>query len=852
MLMTALAQLKTNYRRLIAITLALGISVAFIQGTMMFTNTMNSVVTQSIAQDVSKADLVVKPVEKTNDNNYIPLISESNLEKVKNTANVKDVGEKFSGIYGNFSGTNIPVTINETPPADLNPHNIIEGSLPEGQNEITLDQATANARKIKIDDVIDLDVIVAGQSTDQSQQGDASGDNPNSANGSRTETFHPQVVGITQSTQNTMGAAAAVFASDDLIEKWAPQSSNSQVSLSLLTVKADDPAHTTDLKEQLTHEVGSDVTVMTQKEYVDDQLNALSSGSAGIIGFIWLFIVVAIAVAAMVIANTFTVLLAQRTRELALLRCLGAQSKQLKRSVLLEAGIVGLVASLGGTILSYLAFKGIVAYAVLTNIMPAGVEASLKPNQALLACTIGIGLAMAASYMPAKKATQLAPIEALHPLQEATITNKQGKVKVKVGVLLFILGGAGLVFGAIQHEPTLAIFTGILSFLGLLLVSGLVIPALLGSLSKIISDNKVTAKLAALNTVRNPRRTASAATALLIGVSLVSSIMAGAATAKATMSAEIDKTCSIDLMIKQPANNESFDDAALDKASKISGVDQVVRGSRIPLQLDGESVDVFVSAPEDYAKATRDPGVKPIEGSLVVPQASTLKDTVNIQGPDGNITIPVVKEDITRQNPVKLILTPEDAAKVDQNAAENVLIFKTKDGLDSKQVQDVQNSAVEEFNLTPDDTAGGLSMRFTVNTMINSLMAVLIGLLAFAVVIAMIGIANTASLSVLERTRESSLLRALGLTKTQLRTMLGIESLLIASISAVVAITAGSTLGVLGATAILGKVWSVTIALPWLQLILLLFISAAAGIIATIVPSKKAAKLSPVEGLAEQ
>ncbi|MDN5825445.1 MAG: ABC transporter permease, partial [Micrococcaceae bacterium] len=188
----------------------------------------------------------------------------------------------------------------------------------------------------------------------------------------------------------------------------------------------------------------------------------------------------------------------------------------------------------------------------------------------------------------------------------------------------------------------------------------------------------------------------------------------------------------------------------------------------------------------------------------------------------------------------------------DQVGAYPLLWLKAASGLSSDQLQELSSTLAAELHVQDYQVAGGALERSLFNQVIDTLLLVVSGLLAVAVFIALIGVANTLSLSVLERTRESALLRALGLTRGQLRSMLALEAVLIAGVAAALGIVLGTAYGALGAQSALGAFTDVTLSLPSAQLALVLGVSVAAALAASVLPSRRAALLSPVEGLATE
>ncbi|MER2137414.1 MAG: ABC transporter permease, partial [Arthrobacter sp.] len=244
----------------------------------------------------------------------------------------------------------------------------------------------------------------------------------------------------------------------------------------------------------------------------------------------------------------------------------------------------------------------------------------------------------------------------------------------------------------------------------------------------------------------------------------------------------------------------------------------------------------------------------PGEGTIVMPQGTEAK-TLTVQGAAGDLELNVVTSEsyffpaLVSAETMQALggLTPEET--VGPYAPQPVLWLAVADGLGSGEIIDLQAALAGALNIEDYQITGAAIERAAFEQVIDVLLMVVTGLLGVAVVIALVGVANTLSLSVLERTRESSLLRALGLTKGQLRGMLALEAVLIAGVSALIGLGLGAVYGWLGAQSALGAFADVTPALPWLQLGGVLAVALVAGLGASLLPARRAARLSPVAGL---
>ncbi|RIQ15812.1 ABC transporter permease [Jiangella rhizosphaerae] len=468
---------------------------------------------------------------------------------------------------------------------------------------------------------------------------------------------------------------------------------------------------------------------------------------------------VSLIVAAFVIANTFRILVAQRTRELALLRTVGATRRQVLRGVLAESVAVGLAGSLAGVGI------GAVTAVVAGSLLGASLVLTVTGTTVAWSIVIGVLMTVGSALLPARVATRVSPLAALQAVPDGADSRTAGRTRIVLGLLAMVTGALVLVAGAAAGTSgggaglILVVFGAAVCFLGLLILGPKVVPPLvrvLGAVAARVSGaSRSTAELATGNAVRNQRRVAATTAALLIGVTTVAGFLTVVESARDSVRVVVDGRVPADFAVRTAA------------AAPI---------------------------PDDVARAIEE---LPEIGSVVVDE----DDLLAVNAADG----------------------------VDSGDARAAIVAATDDHPELS----VQSFAQRRADFEQD-----------LNEAVNLVLAIL----ALALVIAFIGIANTLSLSVHERTREIGLLRALGLTRRQTRLMLGVEAALIGAVAAVV----GSVAGALFAWAAVVSVEELEFVVPWGLLALSGVVATLLGVLASIAPGQRAARTSPVVALAAE
>ncbi|MCB7137155.1 FtsX-like permease family protein [Cellulosimicrobium marinum] len=842
MLRLTLAQMRRSTGRLAAAGVAVLIGTAFVAATLLAGGVLTRSTNDAIAARFADADLVVG-----GERSYTPLEVDDlaaldgvdAVEPVRSTSVALEVGRRT--VYQMAVPT----------PSDprFDPLDVVEGALPSAAGQVALPQDVAERLGVGVgDDVTNLRYVWSSDEDVEPQE--------------LRDTL--TVVGITDDPYGAfaqMGGAAVVAPQD--AEAWALEAGEDR-SVAAVMVALADGADLEGVRAAVLDSAGEGGLVRTPDEYAQDLAAAHTGGEQVFTYVILAFAAVALVVAALVIANTFQVLVAQRTRTLALLRAVGANRGQLARSVLTEATILGLLSSLAGLLVG----TGLVQLALTVGRgadlgVPLPATVSLTPAVVLAPLVVGTLVTVVASLAPARAATRVSPLEALRPADAPRVGTGAGRVRLVAAVLLTVVGFAllagGVVLGA-NGAPDVGLLAGVVggtvSFVGILVGAVFWLPAVVALVGRLLARTGPTARLAAANTLRNPRRTTATSTALLIGVTLVAMMSTGAASARTSLGAALDDQYPVDVVVLGSGVDGTVASSTTDLVEGVDGVARVAPTSEVYATLpDGSSPPITAVDPAEAAAVVRSSATLGVEGAfgpgtLVAPQ-----DQLDVWGlSDGATTTLTTDAGTTLDVEVVggasgvFLLTAADARTLDPDAATTGLWVSVDDPSDAEVVAGIQD-AVSEAD-APVEVVGAVVERAAMQSVVDTMLAVVVGLLAVAVVIALIGVANTLSLSVIERRRESATLRAIGLSRRRLRWMLAVEGMLIAGVGALLGVALGVVYGWAGAATALSLMGDVAFAVPWRDVAVVLVVALGAGLLASVVPGRAAARTSPVAALA--
>jgi putative ABC transport system permease protein len=578
--------------------------------------------------------------------------------------------------------------------------------------------------------------------------------------------------------------------------------------------------------------------------------------------FLLVFAGVALTVGAFLIVNTFSILVAQRSRELALLRAIGASRRQVAGSVLLEAGVVGLAGSAVGVGLGVLLAIGIKAVFGRVGLDLTASDLVLRPRTVVVALAVGVLVTVVAAYLPARRAGRVPPVAAMR--DDAVLAEGGMRWRLVVGGVLLTAGVVGMAGGLAgwSSEPTYVLGAGIF---GVLVGTALVSPAagrpVLGALGWGYRRSfGAVGRMAEQNARRNPRRTGATASALMIGVSLVTMMSVLGASAKAS----IDKALADDVVADYVVSSvvgQGFSATIADDIEQVPGVADVlrVRGTRVEVDGDREFASGIdpqavagVATPAVVAGSLDDLGADGIALSTgyATDHGLTLGSQVTVGFAGDEVPATVVATYDTGavlQTDVTMSLAGFEALGVPPT--DRTVFVTAAPGADRTALRQALDGIVADLpTVTVGDQAEFAAKQ---RQPIDQVLFIVYALLGLAVVIAVLGIVNTLALSVVERVREIGLLRAVGLSRRQLRTMLRLESVAIAVLGAVLGIGLGLVFAVALQRSLVDDGIDV-LAVPWGQLVLFVAVAALVGVLAALWPGRRAARLDVLRAIATE
>ena len=871
------ANVKTHARRYIATGLAVIISMMFVAASLVVSGGITGLLTRSItdqftgaAAEISATAASVSTEESsegsdsTSDDIHKLAQSIASVPGVSSTAVQMETWNEIKA--NNHTVARALQAINPQP--FFQPH-IAEGRLPK-DGEILLDENSAKTLAVKIGDSVSLEVFSSSEGSSEESSDDSTGNAAQSgadATSSAFTTLHLTVSGLSQA--GIMSIPSAYVTPHTATDMGA-------VPTTLLVASSDtdtSPQAQDRLVAKLQQQLGpnSNFEVQAVHTSIENQLEEIKAGSAVMTALLLIFPVIALVVAAIVVHTTFQVVLEQRRRELALLRALGATSKQVRSILMRETFTVGFVSSLIGVILG--AVLGV--FAVYTGGMATSwrqaVE-TLSPVTLLLALAVGTVITVLVGLRPALGMSRQRPLVALSPInQTAPAARKRHTVRLVIGLVGLALCLALIAWSLstrssdTSSSTTLWIFmacffAGMAGLVFAILAASVLLPHLTNLAGRALG-NKPVARMARENTRRNPDRTAATGTGIIIGVTLIVLMMTGGLSSKATLVDYLNEARPIDLVITAPSHPSELGGTFQDKLRAVDGVEAVTaaRGTTVQVKTGQDGIDHILtsvievpdlsSVARNQKRLTPPPPAGSIQVGETLNQPDSLPQTMEVCGTASCQTLNVITAPIDSSVGLVAPQTLEQLAG-DQTSAMPItqVYVRLSDTATVDNVLDAIQHLGEDLSVT-----GGAQERATYLKAINAILGATVGLLAVSVLVALVGLANTLSLSVAERTRENGLLRALGLSKRQMQNMLRLEATLIALVAALVGTIFGVALGWLGMEALpFDGGMTRIIVIPWWQIGAVVVIAIIAALVSSWLPGRRAARTSPVEALATE
>ncbi|AWH93217.1 ABC transporter permease [Dietzia lutea] len=840
MLRVSLRNIAAHKLRLVLSVLAVVLGTAFVTGSLVFTSTLKSTFDGLLEQGTADLSAMIEPEDPRGAG--VPF---EVAERVLELPGVEAATPGVSGTVVLFNADGTPYQSGGAPSEGLawvDPEHsvgdsswIVDGRAPAGDDEVVLPTTVLESAGLAIGDT--AQVYTTGQGM-----------------------LDVRIVGSYASDTDIGGYVGVGFSEDRARALFTDGENASDVS-----VRAEPGVSQEQVRDTIAAEF-PDYTVSTGDEVRERLSQQLSTLLDFVNYFFVAFGLIALLVGTFIIYNTFSMLVAQRLRELALLRAIGASRGQLTRSVMAEAAVTGLVGSAIGVVAGFgLAQLIFLVLEALDLGIPSG-ALSLTPMSVITPLVLGFVVTVFSAWAPARRAGRVAPVQGMRV--GSVSTEAGGAWRTYVGVLAVVSGLALALIGT-WHDTTRdgAITVGV-GAAALIVGSFLVMPALAkpiaGGIGRVIgAPFGAVGKLAATNAGRNTRRTAATAFALTLGLTLVAAFGTLGATTKESVSGVIDQDINSELVIQGVASQgppTPLPGGIQDRVASVEEVGDVAWLAFSFAQVAGEPQALAAAGGplEEMIDATMvDGSLVPGPDSLVVSRTVardrgwTVGASVPLVGPDGGestLRVTGVYEDSQILGPFYTGMDVYERLVPENLRSTFIMLASAADGVGADEVltavtdelTDIPIAMVQSKQQYIDAQTGG----------IDQLLSIIYALLGLALVIAVLGIVNTLALSVIERRTEIGMLRAVGMQRSQIRRTINLESTQIAVFGALIGAAVGVYLGWAFVTVLADSGLTET-TIPWGSIGIVLLSSAVVGVLASLWPAHRAAQTGPLEAIAD-
>lgn len=854
-LKTSLRNFLAHKGRMALSAIAVLLSVAFVSGTLVFTDTMNTTFDKLFASTASDVTLSPKDAavdDETPQTGRPETLPASLVEQVRKAEGVKaaqgsvislsvTVVDSRDNNVGPTSGA--PTIAVNWSSNELRSVDVASGHEPRGPTEVMVDAGTAEKHKLKIGDELRT-IAVTGD-------------------------FKAKISGIVEFKVTNPGATVVYFdtatAQRELLGK--------EGLFTQITADAAPGVSDEKLKSSIAAAVGGGYTLQTAAEVADagredvagflDVMKYAMLGFAGIAFLVGIFLIV----------NTFSMLVAQRTREIGLMRAIGSSRKQVNRSVLVEAVLLGVVGSIAGVAAGVGLAIGLMELMSSMGMELSTDDLTVKWTTPAVGLLLGIVVTVLAAYIPARRAGKVSPMAALRDAGTPA-DGKAGLVRGGLGLLL-TLGGAAALWTATQAEKASAgsLWLGlgiVLSLLGFIVVG----PLLAGGVVRVLGAIVLrifgpVGRMAERNALRNPRRTGATGAALMIGLALVACLSVVGSSMVASATEELDRSVGADFIIQssngQPVMPQA--QAAVEKTPGLRHVTEYIWVEATVTDPRGKPVEKgLVAAEPTYAQDLRRDTVAgelsaaygtnamSVGSDYATEHGVKVGDELTVAfkgGAKAKLKVAAITSDENNVDKGVMYTNVATAARYlsAEKLPKSMIMFATaeegkekeayaalKDSLAAYPQYKVQNQADYKQDL---------------KDQVGQLLNIVYGLLALAIIVAVLGVVNTLALSVVERTREIGLMRAIGLSRRQLRRMIRLESVVIALFGALLGLALGMGWGT-AAQKLLALEGLGVLEIPWPTILTVFIGSAFVGLFAALVPAFRAGRMNVLNAIATE
>jgi putative ABC transport system permease protein len=841
---TTLKNLAARKLRLLTTSVAVMLGVAFMAGTLVLTDTLDKTLGETVAGANAGTDVSVRG-ELQFDNQLmgdqrarLDTALVDTIRRVDGVAAAEGHIESYAQLVGKDGepmgdpAMGAPVLGGAWLADDgLNPFHLVGGTAPSQDHQVVIDEASADDGGFAVGDQVTVLTEAGARSVEVA--GIATLDDGVSLGGAQVTMFSP--------------AAAQAFLTEP-------------GKVDAVRVAADDGVSQATLAERVAEVVPDGVDVQTGAQLTREDQASLQDDMSFFNTFLLAFAVIALFVGSFIIYNSFSILVAQRTKEMALLRAIGAGRRQVMGSVVLEAAVVGLIASLTGLA------AGIGVATVLQRMLdgmgldlPSG-GIVLTSDTVVASLVAGLGVSVASAVFPARKAAKVPPIAAMRDV--AVDRSATSRRRVVIGLAVTGLGAAAMSAGLFGGAGIAMVGLGApIVFIGVAILG----PVIARPVSRVIGAplprlRGMPGAIARQNAMRNPKRTSATAAALMIGVALVGLITILAASTKASVDSAIEEDFKGDLVVAAQGG-PGTGGLSTDLAAELATLPELdaVSGYRVaPAEVDGHGTTLLSAEPRaaqtigdlrvvDGAADAIGPGTIAVVEDRADDEGWTVGDTIPVRFAETGVqqvTIAALFEESITLGDYLIGLDTYDANVADHFDFQ--VVATAAPGVELDQARAAVTSVAGAYPLADvqdrDEFAAAQSSNVD---MILNLMYVLLGL---AVFIALLGIANTLALSIFERTRELGLLRAVGMTRRQLRSVVRYEAVVIALLGTALGLVIGTAFGWAIVQALRGEGLT-DFALPVGPLVVLTVVGVVAGVVAAVLPARRAARLDVLKAI---
>ncbi|MFC1412016.1 ABC transporter permease [Streptacidiphilus sp. N1-12] len=827
------------------------LSVAFVCGTLVFTDTMNATFDKLFA--TTSSDVTVSPpkvdnAQQTGTPDTLPASLQAQLAKVPGVARVvPEVSSQQATVADSRnqdigSSTGAPTIVGNWNPTQTRAVDITSGHAPTAPTQAVLDADTAAKHHLGIGDTLR---IIAGP-----------GDTRVTVSGIATfRTTNPGAAVVyldTPTAQQVLLGSRTAYT--DYALDAAPGVSDDQLKARVDTALG---GHSYQVQ------TAAELTAQNQQD-IGSFLNPMKYVLLGFAG-------IAVLVGIFLIVNTFSMLVAQRTREIGLMRAIGASRRQVNRSVLVEAVLLGVVGSVAGIGAGIGLAVGLIKVMGALGMHLNTADLTIKAATPLIGLTVGVVVTVVSAMLPARRAGAISPMAAMRDAGTPADA-RAGRIRAALGVLLTAAGGTALALAAGSTSTSKG--SGLLAIGVLLTLVGFVVvgPLLAGLVVRVLGAVTLrmfgpVGRLAERNALRNPRRTGATAAALMVGLALVASLSVVGNSMVASATSQMDKSVGADFIIQSGNGNPISPAAAkaVHSAGHLSHVTDRTDVAATVIAPDGsrDRTEIAAATPS----YTDDLQAKTVQGRLIdayapgamsVPEGwakshrVTLGDRLSVaftSGSTAKLTVRAITSDDTVFDKGAMYMNIADA-KTYLPAAKfplNDMMFASAVPGQQAQAAAALKAATADYpQIKVRDQADYKDM---IKQQLDQLLNMIYALLALAIVVAVLGVVNTLALSVVERTREIGLMRAIGLSRRQLRRMVRLESVVIALFGAVLGVALGMGWGI-AAQKLLALAGLGVLSIPWTTIGIVFLGSAVVGLLAALFPAFRAGRMNVLKAIA--